>query len=554
MLFYYLVDIIISPIMYFKGEDYKLMSDALRLGGLLSSIALYMVILLYSIQIFRTYLPGIISILLILSNYINTPFFETMIPSTFLTNKPYTFDLLMHFLAIYFFSVYIKDRSVKYLFYGIFFSSLSFATGIIDAVILIPIIIYLLYNSIISHEIDYKKIKKAFKFSSYFFSFALISSVPVIAVSSYYFVFVRLRAKAHKTIYESFSSQYVITILASAAFIGIVFLLMGLCIYYLEKKRQKLIDSEQHKINAFMKYYYIINITLLISTVYWAVMFLSNPFFILKPINALLYFQKFVPQKVSFFNIPEGHQLVSESPLLYIKLILETTGLYPGIGILIISIVGIGRIFIENKTQGYIKQSLLLLLSYLAIKFALLILLYHNYQHHVIFSIVIVLFILFGYSINYLIRENKVRYIILFMFFLTLLPILSHRNYNYLYLREQDVIYDVSTWIDKNVPPEKVVVSYDFCLLGRYQNNNIWTIYINKTKHNPSPDYIVVTNDTFKRISMYESNPLLSKDINELLTSLKNDYSMIKIFNNRAYPYNGVENAFIYKRKSSSNS
>ncbi|MBF0473836.1 MAG: hypothetical protein HQK93_08920, partial [Nitrospirae bacterium] len=273
MLYYKLVSTMTFPIMYVKGDSIRILNNAVRLGGLASMIALFMVIALYSRQIFRSFLPGIITILLILSGGTN----KGTIFGFFMSFRPNPFEFLMLFLAFYSLSIYFMNKSVKYLFYGIIFSSLCFSTKM-DGIFLFPIISYLLYHSIINGEINFIKARKTFRYISNLFSILLFCTIPILTFSAYYFLFKRINEVTAHTVYETAGSVFVYKVAAFVILFSIIFLIAGIFIILLEKNMQKRVSSTLTINKGFMNFYILINSIITICAVYAGVFVLSNPY------------------------------------------------------------------------------------------------------------------------------------------------------------------------------------------------------------------------------------------------------------------------------------
>ena len=549
MIFYRVVEIIIYPIFFVKGFDVNLLSDAIRLGGLVSILLLFMVILLYSRQIFCSFIPGVITVLLILSG--GTHETESIF-GFFMSTRPNPFELLMLFLTFYSFSIYFRDRMVKHLFYGIIFSAFVFSTKM-DSVFLLPIISYLIYNSIINKEIDLKKALKVFRFINYCFSITMFIAVPAIVGASYYFIFVRHRTIIAKTFYESVSPDIIYKVIALEAIILLGIILFGLIIILLEKKIQKHISSELILNRGIARNYIIFSSILTICVVYALAFLITNPHLITDPIHSLSYFSFFI------YIFIRPTQLIGESPrggdpFMYLKLLMGMISYIAGGLILIVSFTGLLKHFIVDKTKDYVNKSLLLLLSYSIIKFTIVATIFWWSDRNFIISIVILIYLFFGYSVNCLIKDNRIKYIIVLLLFLTLLPVLIERDNIKSNSRANDAIYYIPKWIDKNVPPEKVVVSYDVSLLGKYKDNVIITDKLNFIKPFSSPDYIIISDMSYlMQLPKLVAIPEYRENANGILNSIKNDYDIeAKIKNQNPYTAYGGKYIFIFKKKASS--
>ncbi|MBF0540556.1 MAG: hypothetical protein HQK91_03780 [Nitrospirae bacterium] len=535
MFFYYLVGLIISPIMFITGINIHLVDSAIRLAAISSFILLAAILLLHLRLLLNSWIPGVIALIFTMS---------TGLFGFGITGRPDLFEILMLFCAFLTLSYFYQTKNIKLLYFSIFFAALCFSTKY-DGIFLMPILGYFFYKAIINGDIENNKIVKFFSYCNKIMSLLMIAIIPVIGLSAYYIIFKIKRKSNGLSLYQSTNSEYINSLIAIPIIASVIIFILALIILYITKK----FDSNKFK-NNFYKIYIVISTLILISMIYMFIYILTNPFIIFHPLESSIYMRRFTPLFINpeqqSFNFNSSYNIHFK----WFSNLFKVTGIYLGIGTLIISFIGMIKLFFIDINNKAIKNFFRILLAYVLIKYIFLIIFMKFPGINFLYSIAMILFISSGFSIYYLIKNRTMIHLILILlsFYAVLSSFNISKDFDYLRYQSIDAVYSVKNWLKDNSRKKAIILSKnnyavpdDFEIIQWFDNyyildSNNKTILINTQQfiQYKQPSYIILTDKDKQTIKTY------------IIDYIDKNYSLKKQFTNEAYPFSTHGDKYVY--------
>jgi hypothetical protein len=277
---------------------------------------------------------------------------------------------------------------------------------------------------------------------------------------------------------------------------------------------------------------------------------LTNPFIIFDPLESFTFLRRFQPLFASNTYGAFTMKYDSQLNIAWFNTFFEVTGIYLGIGTLIISFSGVVKLFFFDKTHKDVKDFFAILFGYVIIKYAFLVMLVQFTVANFLYSIVFILFLVTGFSIYYLLGKRPILHlIIVFLSLSLLLPGIKVSDMDVYKNRSQDAVYSISKWFEENVKKDTTILcTYYFALPEGYKitlwEDNYFSLdsITNKPILKNKLQFLQEKQPSFLIINDKETEKL-SPEINDYI---KENYSLKKQFANEAYPHSTYGDKYVY--------
>lgn len=431
-LFYCAALLFLQPLLIFKGPDPALIINSFRFLNTISVFGILLLMSVFSKRFFGSFIPGITAACLSAI----TPMFMYFT----LWSRPDAFEYLLIFCALFCFSSFILDeKRLGVLIWGIVVSALAFTTKY-GGLFLIPLGVFLLYDSVVKGKTDSAKVLKISRITNKIVQAFILLAVPIIISVSYWGIFLYKIRSAGMTVWQAGDLQLANTVIVIAGILVFLMIVYAIGLGYIERRFRKL---------------YIIasgfNFTALIFGVVYLIF---NPYILTDPVKFLSVYGYRVVAPIfdARLRIPPG----LSSGFFWFDMIGDCILMGRIVPVLAAAFMFLAILKMLLKRRIVAAQKIfMLLLSYAAILFAFLFFFIRHPGINFITPVVITLYLCFGYVVYYFFEGRRVHY---FVSVVLLIAVLAFR---FPYIAEckdgkgdfawkKDPVYKVAGWLEKN--------------------------------------------------------------------------------------------------------